>query len=126
MAKTYKTYLKLDKLLDLQKPISPEEHDEILFIIIHQVFELWFKQIIHELENALQPAFVNGDELKISLTFKRLIRILNIIVEQLKILETMTPINFLEFRDRLETASGFQSCQFRKLEFLLGNQKGFS
>ena len=123
MALTYASYLQLDKLLALQQPRSePPEHDETLFIIIHQTYELWFKQLLHELDK-LKRAFTSNDLYGAIHTFKRVRMILKTLVQQLDILETMTPMSFASFRDRLDTASGFQSTQFRELEFVLGYKR---
>lgn len=120
MALTYGDYLKLDSLLDLQEAkSSPPEHDEMLFIVIHQVYELWFKLVLHELEK-VKADFSANNLFGAIHTFKRVRTILKTLVGQLDILETMTPMSFTSFRDRLETASGFQSTQFRELEFVLG------
>ena len=117
---TYATYLQLDNLLELQRPRStPPEHDETLFIIIHQVYELWFKQILHELDLA-GVRFRAGDLWGVTHVLKRVRMILKTLVGQIDILETMTPSSFVSFRDRLDTSSGFQSTQFRELEFRLG------
>lgn len=117
---TYSNYLKLDELLALQQPLSEgPEHDETLFIIIHQVYELWFKEVLHELDH-LQRLLQHGQITPALHTLKRVLTILKIMVAQLDILETMTPLEFLSFRERLESASGFQSHQFRELEFVLG------
>jgi tryptophan 2,3-dioxygenase len=122
MALTYSQYLKVDELLDLQDPKSKTEHDEMLFIVIHQVYELWFKQILHEM-NLLTKNLYAG-ETYLSLTnLKRILTILKTIVGQVDILETMTPLGFASFRGLLETSSGFQSLQFRKIEFLLGHKR---
>ena len=116
----YASYLKLDQLLDLQQPRStPPEHDEMLFIVIHQVYELWFKEMLHEIGKA-QRDFSAGDLYGAIHTFKRLRTIMKTLVAQLDILETMTPMSFSAFRDRLDTASGFQSYQFREFEFVMG------
>jgi tryptophan 2,3-dioxygenase len=123
MALTYSTYLRLDELLDLQSPTSGgKDHDEMLFIVVHQVYELWFKQILHELEH-LNTLFERDDEPRVRHTLKRVLTILKVLVAQLDILETMTPLEFLTFRDRLESGSGFQSFQFRALEFAMGNKR---
>ncbi|TWT44230.1 Tryptophan 2,3-dioxygenase [Phycisphaerae bacterium RAS1] len=123
MALTYGAYLDIDRLLDLQHPrSSPPEHDEMLFIVIHQVYELWFKLILHELDKVKRD-FSAGDVYGALHTFKRCRTILKTLVGQLDILETMTPMSFTSFRDRLETASGFQSAQFRELEFVLGYKR---
>src|SRR5438128_9521453 len=121
---TYASYLDLEKLLSLQKPrSSPPEHDETLFIIIHQTYELWFKQLLHEFEK-IKRDFSGGALFGAIHTFKRVRTIMKVLVAQVDILETMTPSSFSSFRDRLETASGFQSVQFRELEFLLGYKRG--
>ncbi len=120
MTLTYGSYLQTDKLLSLQQAQSdPPEHDEMLFIIIHQVYELWFKQMLHEVEK-IKRDFPGGDLYGAIHTFKRLRTIVKTLVGQLDILETMTPMSFTSFRDRLDTASGFQSVQFREMEFVLG------
>lgn len=118
--KTYGEYLKVNELLQLQEPQSdPVHHDELLFIIIHQAYELWFKQIIHEMESTKQ-SMLKGKILRASHTMKRVHAIMELLVKQIHILETMTPAEFLQFRDKLNPASGFQSLQFRELEFLAG------
>jgi tryptophan 2,3-dioxygenase len=110
---TYANYLDLEKLLTLQKPRStPAEHDEMLFIIIHQTYELWFKQLLHEFEK-IKRDFSAGDLFGAIHSFKRVRTIMKVLVAQVDILETMTPTSFSSFRDRLETASGFQSVQQR-------------
>ena len=117
---TYGDYLKVDDLLALQTPLSEgPEHDEMLFIVIHQVYELWFKQILHELDH-LEQLLARNDGAHARQTLKRILTILKVLVAQIDILETMTPLEFLSFRDRLEFGSGFQSHQFRELEFALG------
>ncbi len=121
-ALTYNNYLRIDDLLSLQRPRS-NEHDEVLFIVIHQVYELWFKELLHELDRACR--LLEEDEpYKAQHTLKRILTILKVLVAQLDILETMTPAEFLTFRERLEAASGFQSDQFRQLEFVLGLKSG--
>jgi len=119
-AVTYGNYLKVDELLSLQQPRSEgPEHDELLFIIIHQVYELWFKELLHEFDRV--TALLTADEThRVLHTLKRILTILKVMVAQLDILETMTPLEFLSFRARLEAASGFQSDQFRQIEFVLG------
>ena len=119
-AATYGSYLKIDELLSLQQPRSEgPEHDELLFIIIHQVYELWFKELLHEFDHVAR--LLTGDEShRAQHTLKRILTILKVMVAQLDILETMTPLEFLSFRARLEAASGFQSDQFRQIEFMLG------
>ncbi len=116
---TYASYLRLDELLSLQQP-GPE-HDETLFIVIHQVYELWFKELLHELDY-LQRLLRANDRSRSLHTFKRILTILKVLVGQIDILETMTPLEFLTFRNRLESGSGFQSLQFRALEFVLGKK----
>jgi tryptophan 2,3-dioxygenase len=120
---TYATYLKLDQLLSLQEPRSqPAEHDELLFIVTHQVYELWFKLLLHELEKIKHD--FKADRLYGAIaTFKRTRTIVKVMVEQIDILETLTPMSFNSFRDRLDTASGFQSSQFREFEFVLGYKR---
>lgn len=120
MPLTYSSYLKLDELLQLQQGRSePAEHDEMLFIIIHQTYELWFKLLLHELDKVGED-FASGDLYGALATLKRARTVMKTLVGQLDILETMTPMSFTGFRNRLETSSGFQSSQFRELEFLLG------
>ncbi|MCS7013810.1 MAG: tryptophan 2,3-dioxygenase [Chloroherpetonaceae bacterium] len=124
----YADYLRLEQLLSAQQPRSAEfgkpAHDEMLFIIVHQAFELWFKQILHELESVcemFESDFV--DEKNLGVAVARLLRITEIqkvMIDQFRILETMTPLDFLEFRDFLSPASGFQSVQFRLIENRLG------
>lgn len=120
-AVTYGRYLKVDELLSLQDPRDDIEHDEMLFIVIHQVYELWFKVVLHELDYCSER-LNEGDTLRAQHTLKRLLTILKVLVSQLDVLETMTPTEFLTFRERLESASGFQSDQFRALEFALGRK----
>ncbi|MEM7480715.1 MAG: tryptophan 2,3-dioxygenase family protein [Acidobacteriota bacterium] len=120
MALTYGDYLRIDELLELQTPLSDgPEHDETLFIIIHQVYELWFKQVLHEL-GLLRACLPEGDLATAMAAFKRVLTILKTLVGQVDILETMTPVSFLSFRSRIESASGFQSWQFREVEVVLG------
>jgi tryptophan 2,3-dioxygenase len=120
MALTYSSYLKVEELLSLQQPLSNgKAHDEMLFIVIHQTYELWFKQILHELDH-LQTLFQEDKTSQILHTLKRVNSIQKILIDQLDTLETMTPLQFISFRDLLGTASGFQSFQFRELEFVLG------
>jgi tryptophan 2,3-dioxygenase len=123
MSVTYSSYLKLDQVLTAQQPLSSgPEHDEMLFIIIHQVYELWFKQVLHELDY-LQQRLRQNDPPRSLHTLRRVLTILKTMVAQIDILETMTPLEFLSFRGRLESASGFQSFQFRELEFVLGHKR---
>jgi tryptophan 2,3-dioxygenase len=117
---TYTSYLALDEILGAQRPKS-DEHDEILFIVVHQVYELWFKQLIHELRY-LQRMLEDGNDARAFSTFKRVLTILKLVVQQLDVIETMTPVQFLSFRERLESSSGFQSGQFRELEAILGRR----
>ena len=125
-AVTYASYLRIDDLLTLQQPRSEgPEHDEMLFIVIHQVYELWFKQLLHELDRVMR-LLVADDAYRAQHTLKRILTILKVMVAQLDILETMTPLEFLSFRDRLQAASGFQSDQFRQLEFVLGRKSAAS
>ncbi len=120
MSMNYSGYLKLDQLLSLQAPVTEKpEHDEMLFIIVHQVYELWFKQMLHEIDH-ISALLEQNDTPPALHKFKRLLTILKIQVAQLDILETMTPLEFLSFRKRLESASGLESYQFRELEFALG------
>ncbi len=120
MPLTYVEYLRVDELLELQEVKSdPPEHDEMLFIIIHQTYELWFKLMLHELDKVRRD-FSDNNLYGAIATFKRLRTVMKTLVGQLDILETMTPMSFTSFRDRLETSSGFQSAQFREFEFVLG------
>ena len=119
---TYISYLKVDELLELQEPLSEgPEHDELLFITIHQVYELWFKQLLHEAA-ALQVALESRDSHRSLALLGRMRTIMKTCVSQLDILETMTPLQFNSFRARLSSASGFQSAQFRELEAVLGRR----
>jgi tryptophan 2,3-dioxygenase len=121
-AVTYTSYLKVDELLKLQQPLSEgPEHDELLFITIHQVYELWFKQILHECK-ALQSSLEDGNTHRSLALLGRVRTIMKTCVAQLDILETMTPLQFNSFRGRLSSASGFQSAQFRELEAVLGRR----
>jgi tryptophan 2,3-dioxygenase len=117
---TYNSYLKVPELLRLQVPQSdPPHHDEQLFIIIHQTYELWFHLILHELEHAIRY-MQQSEVLRAQHFIRRVVVIEKVLVEQIHILETMTPIEFLGFRSRLQPASGFQSLQFREIEFIAG------
>lgn len=123
MELTYADYLHLSELLAMQQPRStPAEHDEMLFIITHQAYELWFKLVLHELEK-VRDDLTNSRLYEAIATFKRLRTIMKVLVAQVDIVETLTPMSFASFRDRLETASGFQSGQFREMEFLLGYKR---
>jgi tryptophan 2,3-dioxygenase len=117
---TYGGYLKVRELLQLQSLRSdPPQHDETLFIIIHQTYELWFKQLLHELDNVI--ARIDRDQpLSAQRLLQRCIEIQRVLVTQVGVLETMTPVDFLAFRDHLTPASGFQSSQFREIEFVAG------
>ncbi len=115
----YQNYLQLDKILNAQKPVSENEHDEMLFIIIHQTYELWFKQLLHEAA-FLKQSLCENDTFQSLATMKRVLKILKTLVGQIDILETMTPLSFMSFRYRLESASGFQSWQFRCFEAVMG------
>jgi len=125
---TYSSYLAIPELLRLQHPVSsPEHHDELLFIIVHQTYELWFKELLHDLDavvRSLRAAGANPDSRDGVYEAARLLRrcteIMRVLVEQFTILETMLPTHFLAFRGKLNPASGFQSEQFRELEFLCG------
>ena len=120
MALTYTSYLKTEELLELQElKSSPAQHDELLFIIIHQTYELWFKQILHEID-LLREELEAGKPWAALKTMRRILVIMKTLVGQNDILETMTPLSFSSFRKFLESASGFQSVQFRELEILLG------
>jgi len=117
---TYSGYLRLDELLSAQQPRS-SEHDEMLFIVIHQIYELWFKQLLHEL-GKLQSELESGSTTHAMRTLRRTLAILKIVVAQLDVLETMTPTQFTRFRGWLGTSSGFESAQFRELEAVLGRR----
>ncbi|MGW0193707.1 tryptophan 2,3-dioxygenase [Nonomuraea sp. NPDC003201] len=115
---SYGGYLRLPALLAQQRPQS-EAPDELLFITIHQVYELWFKLLLHELENAREAMFA-GELWRARHLFRRVHAVEKVLIEQVDVLETMTPQDFLMFREKLAPASGFQSVQFRELEFLSG------
>lgn len=128
----YSSYLKLEDFLNCQQPMSrkhataenPEAHDEMLFIVVHQAYELWFKQILHDLDSVLacfnQPVVKDSDFAKILQRLDRIKKVQGIFGTQFEVLETMTPMDFLEFRNLLVPASGFQSTQFREIEIKLG------
>jgi tryptophan 2,3-dioxygenase len=117
---SYGGYLRVPELLALQECRSqPAQHDETLFIVIHQVYELWFKQLLHEVD-AVLGRLDRDDVLHADRMLRRCIEIQRVLVAQLKVLETMTPMDFLAFRDHIMPASGFQSAQFRELEFVSG------
>jgi tryptophan 2,3-dioxygenase len=113
---SYNKYLRIQDLINLQDCLSsPAHHDELLFITVHQAYELWFKQILHELDAAI--AFLEEDRIPpATRALKRIVDIEKLLVNQIHILESMTPISFLAFRDQLNPASGFQSMQFREIE----------
>ncbi len=124
MAKlSYGSYLCVDELLTLQRVQSePPEHDELLFIVIHQVYELWFRQLLHELE-AIRRSLAEDDLLRTGKHFRRVDAIQRLLEQQVDVLETMSPHDFNAFRSRLSPASGFQSAQFREIEFLCGAKR---
>jgi tryptophan 2,3-dioxygenase len=125
---TYSSYLQVPELLELQKPqSSPPHHDELLFIVVHQTYELWFKELLHDLDAVVDNLEKAGaapqshDEVyEAARLLRRCTEITRVLVEQFTILETMLPTHFLAFRGLLEPASGFQSEQFREIEFLCG------
>src|SRR5919201_3118188 len=117
---SYNKYLRVPELIELQTRLSsPAQHDELLFITVHQAYELWFKQILHELDAAM--ALMKGDRcLEAANALRRVVEIEKLLITQIHLLETMTPLRFLAFRDELNPASGFQSMQFREIEFTSG------
>ncbi len=119
---TYNEYLKVPELLQLQRTLSdPLSHDELLFLIIHQTYELWFKQILHELDATI--GWMNeGRPFRVNHSLRAVIAIEKVMIAQIHILESMAQIGFLEFRDKLNPASGFQSMQFREMEFVSGQK----
>jgi tryptophan 2,3-dioxygenase len=125
-AVTYASYLRVQELLALQVERSAgadgPEHDELLFIVVHQVYELWFKSLRHELQG-VQLALEEGDTDRALHLLNRVLKILKTLVAQVDVLETMTPLQFLSFRDRLESASGFESAGFRAIEAMLGSRE---
>lgn len=117
---SYNSYLKVPELIELQERLSdPVSHDELLFIVIHQTYELWFKQILHEVD-ATCGWLREGRAFRVNHSLRAVTSIEKILVSQIHILESMAQIGFLEFRDKLNPASGFQSMQFRELEFSSG------
>jgi tryptophan 2,3-dioxygenase len=115
---SYDTYLKVSELLDLQRVLS-QEHDELLFIVAHQAYELWFKVVLFELEAARDR--IDADDIFFARHYLRRVHVIErILIEQIEVLETMSPQDFLAFRSQLAPASGFQSVQFREIEFLSG------
>lgn len=117
---TYNDYLKVPELINLQNVLSvPPHHDEMLFIIIHQAYELWFKLVLHEFDQAMDH-MEKKEPLKAHHFLKRVVEIFRVLLSQIHILETMRPVDFLQFRDHLMPASGFQSLQYREVEFVAG------
>ncbi len=121
-ALSYNKYLKVPELIGLQETLSePQSHDELLFIIIHQTYELWFKQLLHELDASIN--WLNeGRTFRVNHSLRSVVAIEKVLVSQIHVLETMAQIGFLEFRDKLNPASGFQSMQFREIEFASGQK----
>ena len=125
---SYASYLELGRLLSSQNPVTADSespaHDEMLFIIVHQVYELWFKEIINELDSVrslFMEDYIDESQIgKAAARLERITKIQSILIEQVGVLETMTPLDFLEFRDKLHPSSGFQSVQFRLIENKLG------
>lgn len=117
---SYNKYLKVPELIRLQETLSdPVSHDELLFIVIHQTYELWFKQILHEIDASIK--WLNESRpFRVNHSLRAVVGIEKVLVTQIHILETMAQVGFLEFRDKLNPASGFQSMQFRELEFVSG------
>ena len=120
-ATEYAGYLRINDLLELQHPLTPEAHDELLFIIVHQAYELWFKLMLHELV-AARDELADGRPHVAAPRLRRVVAVERLLLEQLSVLETMGPEGFLEFRDPLAPASGFQSRQFRAIEWLSGER----
>ena len=119
---SYNKYLRVADLIALQDCLSdPKHHDELLFITIHQAYELWFKQILHEIDAAIS-LMSEGRLAASARAMRRVVEIEKLLIPQIHILETMTPISFLGFRDQLNPASGFQSMQFREIEFASGDK----
>jgi tryptophan 2,3-dioxygenase len=120
--RTYGGYLKLHELLQLQRPGDTQDrHDELLFIIAHQTYELWFKHILYELESSV-GAMEDGDAREASRLLERVVEVFGVLTQQLKVLETIKPSDFMKFRDSLRPASGFQSVQFREIEYISGQR----
>ncbi len=121
----YAEYLLIDDLLRLQRPLTPDAHDELLFIIVHQGYELWFKLVLHELALAVEELEAGRPQAALP-PLERVIAIWRLLNEQLAVLETMGPETFMEFRDPLAPASGFQSRQFREIEWVSGRRGRFA
>ena len=121
---SYASYLRIPELLGLQKGLS-DAHDELLFIVVHQAYELWFKVLLHELEAARNA--IEADDLRAARHYLARVKVIEaLLVEQVGVLETMAPQDFLTFRSELAPASGFQSIQFREIEYLSGSKdRGF-
>ncbi|MGH2970299.1 MAG: tryptophan 2,3-dioxygenase family protein [Solirubrobacteraceae bacterium] len=120
----YATYLLIDDLLALQRPLTEDAHDELLFIIVHQSYELWFKLILHELARARDELLAARPQAAAP-RLRRVVAIERLLLSHLDVLETMGPEGFLEFRDPLAPASGFQSVQFRRIEWISGLRDAF-
>ncbi len=120
----YARYLLIDDLLALQRPLTPEAHDELLFIIVHQSYELWFKLILHELARARDELLASRPQAATP-RLRRVVSVERLLLSHLDVLETMGPDGFLEFRDPLAPASGFQSVQFRRIEWISGLRDAF-
>jgi tryptophan 2,3-dioxygenase len=117
---SYNKYLRVPELIDLQTCLSsPAHHDELLFITVHQAYELWFKQILHEIDAAI-VLMKEDRSVETVQALRRVVEIEKLLIAQIHILETMSPVRFLGFRDELNPASGFQSMQFREIEFASG------
>src|SRR5215216_5881543 len=117
---SYNKYLRVQDLINLQDCLSdPAHHDELLFITVHQAYELWFKQILHEIDAVITQT-IDNRLIAAARSLRRVVEIEKLLINQIHILETMTPISFLGFRDELNPASGFQSMQFREIEFASG------
>lgn len=121
----YESYLKVPELLSLQQRLSePPHHDEMFFIVIHQAFELWFRLLLHETDHLV--SFLDAGSMSRALkVLKRQIAIMDLLVDQIELLATLTPVEFGGFRDKLKPASGFQSVQYREMEFAYGNKDPF-
>ena len=121
----YDSYLKVGELLELQQEVSdPPHHDEMFFIIIHQASELWFKEILHETK-ILKLAFREQKISKVLKALRRIVAIMDLLVKQIAMISTLTPVEFAGFRDKLTPASGFQSSQFRIIEYTYGIRNPF-